>query len=164
MGQRKVDGKSNEITAIPELLDMLEVKGCIVTMEAMGTQREIAQKVIDNNADYVLALKGNQSYLKQDAESFCNRSKPDWENETVEKGHSRIETRKCEVYNKINLLEDIDKWANLKSVIKITAQRQIKDNLTSETRFYISSLNHNASAFNKYIRQHWGLRIIYTGL
>ena len=157
LGQRKVDGKSNEITAIPELLDMLELKGCIVTIDAMGTQKHIAQKVIDNKADYVLALKGNQSYLKQDVESLCNRSKPDHENETVEKGHGRIETRRCKVYNKIDLLEDVDKWPGFKSVIKLTAQREIRDKLTSETRYYISSLNHNAKDFNKYIRQHWGV-------
>lgn len=157
LGQRKVDGKSNEITAIPELLEMLEIKGCIVTIDALGTQREIAQKIKDNNAEYILALKGNQPYLKQDVESLCKRSKPDDENETVEKGHGRIEIRKCEVYSKIDLLEDIDKWTGFKSVIKITAQREIKDKRTSETRHYISSLNHSAKDFNKYIRQHWGV-------
>jgi len=157
LGQRKVDGKSNEITAIPELLDMLEVKGCIVTIDAMGTQRSIAQKIIDNGADYILALKGNHSYLKQDVESLCKRSKPDYENETVEKGHGRIETRRCEVYNRIDLLEDVDKWSSLKSVIKITAERETRHKHTSETRLYISSLNNNAQECNKYIRQHWGV-------
>ena len=157
LGQRKVDGKSNEITAIPELLDMLELKGCIVTIDAMGTQKHIAKKIIKNNADYVLALKGNQDYLKQDVKSLCKRLKPDWENQTIEKGHGRIETRICEVYNKIDLLEDYDKWPGFKSVIKVTAQREIRDKLTSETRFYISSLDHHAKDFNKYIRQHWGV-------
>lgn len=157
LGQRKVDGKSNEITAIPELFDMLELRGCIVTIDAMGTQTEIAQKIIDNNADYILALKGNQSYLKQDVESLCRRSIPDSENETVEKGHGRIESRKCEVYKKINLLEDKDKWLDFKSVIKVNSQREIGEKITSETRYYISSLDHNAEDFNKYIRQHWGI-------
>jgi len=157
LGQRKVDGKSNEITAIPELLEMLEIKECIITIDALGTQRDIAQKIIDNDANYILALKGNHPYLKQDVESLCRRSKPDYENETLEKGHGRIETRKCEVYNKIDLLEDIDKWPNFSSVIKVTAQREIKNKRTSETRFYISSLDHNAKEFNKYIRQHWSV-------
>lgn len=157
LGQRKVDGKSNEITAIPELLEMLEVKGCIVTIDALGTQREIAQKIIDNDADYILALKGNHPYLKEDVESLCERLTPDYENETLEKGHGRIETRRCEVYNKIDLLEDVEKWPCFKSVIKVTAQREIKNKRTSETRFYISSLEHNAQEFNKYIRQHWGV-------
>lgn len=157
LGQRKVDGKSNEITAIPELLEKLEIKGCIITIDAMGTQREIAQKIIDNDADYILALKGNHPYLKQDVESLCKRSKPDYENEMAEKGHGRIETRTCEVYNKIDLLEDIEKWPCFESVIKITAQREIKNKRTSETRFYISSLDHNAKEFNKYIRQHWSV-------
>ena len=157
LGQRKVDGKSNEITAIPELLEMLEIKGCIVTIDAMGTQRDIAQKIIDNDADYILALKGNHPYLKQDVESLCKRSKPDYENETVEKGHGRIETRMCEVYNKIDMLEDVEKWPCFKSVIKVTAQREIKNKRTSEARFYISSLDDNAREFNKYVRQHWGV-------
>lgn len=157
LGQRKVDGKSNEIQAIPELLDMLEIKGCIVTIDAMGTQKKIAQKIIDNKADYILALKENQSYLKQDVESLCKRMKPDYENVEVEKGHGRIETRTCKVYNKINLLEDIEKWPEFKSVIQIIAQREIKGKITIQTRLYISSLNHNAIAFNDHIRKHWGV-------
>lgn len=157
LGQRKVDGKSNEITAIPELLDMLELKACIVTIDAMGTQKDIAKKVIDKNADYVLALKGNQSYLKQDVESLCKRSKPDWENELVEKGHGRIESRRCEVYKQLDLLEDVDNWPGFKSVIKVIAKRQLRDKQTSETRYYISSLDHDAKDFNKYIRQHWSV-------
>jgi len=157
LGQRKVDGKSNEITAIPELLDMLELKGCIVTIDAMGTQKHIAQTIIDNKADYILALKGNQSYLKQDAESLCKRMNPDSQNETLDKGHGRIETRTCKVYNKIQMLEDVEKWPGFKSVVQITAQREIKDKTTTETRLYISSLNHDAKAFNGYIRQHWGV-------
>ena len=136
---------------------MLELKGCIVNIDAIGTQRNIAQNIVDNKADYILALKGNQSYLKQDIESLCKRSKPDHDNETIGKGHGRIETRKCEVYNKIDLLEDVDKWPGFKSVIKVTAQRDIKNKLTSETRFYISSLNHDAKDLNKYIRQHWSV-------
>jgi len=157
LGQRKVDGKSNEITAIPELLDMLDIKGCIITIDAMGTQKNIAQKIIDNKADYILALKENQSYLKEDVESLCKRVKPDWEEEVVEKGHGRIETRTCKVYNKIELLEDIDKWPEFKSVIQITAQREIKEKVTTQTRLYISSLKHDAIAFNDYIRKHWGV-------
>ncbi len=157
LGQRKVDGKSNEITAIPELLEMINIKGSIVTIDAMGTQKNIAKTIIDNEANYILALKGNQSYMKEDVESLCNRSKPDSENEVVEKGHGRIETRNCQVFNKIELLEDKKKWSKLKSVIKITSQREIKNKITTETRLYISSLKNDAVDFNQYIRQHWSV-------
>ena len=157
LGQRKVDGKSNEITAIPELLEMINIKGSIVTIDAMGTQKNIAKTIIDNEANYILALKGNQSYMKEDVESLCNRSKPDSENEVVEKGHGRIETRNCQVFNKIELLEDKKRWSELKSVIKITSQREIKNKITTETRLYISSLKNDAVDFNQYIRQHWSV-------
>jgi predicted transposase YbfD/YdcC len=157
LGQRKVDGKSNEITAIPDLLDMLEIKGCIITIDAMGTQKSIAEKIIKNGADYILALKGNHSYLKQDVESLCQRMQPDGENQMIDKGHGRIETRTCKVYNKIEMLEDVEKWPEFKSVIQVTAQREIKEKESIETRLYISSLDHDAKAFNEYIRQHWGV-------
>jgi predicted transposase YbfD/YdcC len=157
LGQRKVDGKSNEIRAIPELLEMLDIKGSIVTIDAMGTQRDIAKTIIDNQANYILALKGNQTYLKEDVENLCKQMKPDSENEVVEKGHGRIETRNCKVYNQIHLLEDLEKWSDLKSVIQITAEREINEKKTNETRLYISSLNDEAEAFNKYIRMHWGV-------
>lgn len=157
LGQRKVDGKSNEITAIPELLEMINIKGSIVTIDAMGTQKHIAKTIIDNEANYILALKGNQSYMKEDVESLCNRSKPDSENEAIEKGHGRIETRNCKVFNKIELLEDKENWSELKSVIKITSQREIKDKITTEIRLYISSLKCDATEFNQYIRQHWSV-------
>lgn len=89
LGQRKVDGKSNEITAIPELPEMLDIKGSIVTIDAMGTQKNIAKVIIDNQANYILALKGNQDYLKEDVENLCKQMKPDSEDEMVEKGHGR---------------------------------------------------------------------------
>jgi predicted transposase YbfD/YdcC len=157
LGQRKVDGKSNEIAAIPDLLDMLEIKGCIITIDAMGTQKSIAEKIIKNGADYILALKGNHSYLKQDVESLCQRMQSDSENQMIDKGHGRIETRTCKVYNKIEMLEDVEKWPEFKSVIQVTAKREIKEKESIETRLYISSLNHDAKAFNEYIRQHWGV-------
>ena len=157
LGQRKVDGKSNEITAIPELLELLDIKGSIVTIDAMGTQKNIAAAIIDNQANYILALKGNQTYLKEDVESLCKRMKPDSENEVVEKGHGRVETRNCKVYQQIQLLEDIDKWKELKSVVQITSEREIRGKKTTEIRLYICSLLDNAEAFNKYIRFHWGI-------
>jgi predicted transposase YbfD/YdcC len=123
----------------------------------MGTQRNIAATIIDNQTDYILALKGNQTYLKQDVESLCKRVKPDSESEMVEKGHGRIETRNCKVYNQIQLLEDIEKWKGLKSVVQITSQREIREKKTTEIRWYICSLLDEAEAFNKFIRLHWGI-------
>jgi len=90
---------------------MLDVKGSIVTIDAIGTQKNIAKTIIDNQANYILALKGNQIYLKEDVENLCKQMKPDSENEMVEKGHGRIETRNCKVYNQIQLLADIEKWS-----------------------------------------------------
>lgn len=157
LGQTKVDEKSNEIIAIPKLLELLDIEGCIITIDAMGTQKDIAKTIIENKADYILALKGNQSYLKEDTESIFNRQKPNSMDEVIEKGHGRIETRKCEVITQIDFLEDRDKWENLKSLIKITALREINGKITTESRLYISSINTSAEDFNTYIRQHWGV-------
>lgn len=157
LGQHKVDGKSNEITAIPKLLEMLDIKGSIVTIDAMGTQKNIAATIIDNEANYILALKGNQSYLKEDVQSLCKRMKPDSEHEMVEKGHGRIETRNCKVYHQIELLEDLKEWKGLQSVVQITSVREIHDKKTTEIRQYICSLLCNAEECNKYIRFHWGI-------
>ena len=97
LGQLKVDTKSNEITAIPKLLDLLNIKECIVTIDAMGCQKEIAEKIIDEKADYILALKGNQPALQEEVETAFSWRKTDDVAEQVEKGHGRIETRKCSV-------------------------------------------------------------------
>jgi predicted transposase YbfD/YdcC len=157
LGQKKVNEKSNEITAIPKLLELLDIEDCIVTIDAMGTQKDIADTIIGNNADYILALKGNQGYLKEDAENIFNSQKSDSTDEMIEKGHGRIETRKCEVITQIDFLEDKDKWKNLKSLVRITAQREINGKSTIEERLYISSIDTDAKDFNAYIRQHWGV-------
>lgn len=157
LGQKKVNEKSNEITAIPKLLELLDIEDCIITIDAIGTQKDIAETIIENNADYILALKANQGYLKEDAENIFKRQKPDSTDEMIEKGHGRIETRKCEVITQIDFLEDKDKWKNLKSLIRITAQREINGKSTIEDRLYISSIDANAKDFNIYIRQHWGV-------
>ena len=126
-------------------------------IDAKGTQKNIAATIIDNKANYILALKGNQSYLKEDVESLCKRMKPDSENEVVEKGHGRIETRNCKVYQQILLLEDLEDWKELQSVVQITSTREIHDKKTTEIRQYICSLTGNAEGFNKYIRFHCGI-------
>ena len=157
LGQVKTNEKSNEITAIPELLNMLDIEGCIITIDAMGTQKKIAETIIEKQADYILALKGNQGYLKEDVQNTFLRQQPDSTNETVEKGHGRIETRKCEVINKLDFLDEKEQWAGLRSLARVTATREIHDKKSSEVRLYISSVESDAKSFNSFIRQHWGV-------
>ena len=145
LAQRAVEGKSNEITAIPELLDMLNLKGAIVTIDAMGTQKEIARRIVDKGADYVLALKGNQTSLHADAALFfadpicaatCAR-----EAET-DAGHGRIEERLCRAADASWLVERHPEWKGLRSFAAVTARRIDKKSGAEsfETRFYVSSL------------------------
>jgi predicted transposase YbfD/YdcC len=157
LGQIKTSEKSNEITAIPELLNILDIEGCIITIDAMGTQKKIAETIIDKQADYILALKGNQGYLKEDVQNTFLRQQPDSTDETVEKGHGRIETRKCEVINKLDFLDEKEQWAGLKSLASVKASREINGKKTSEVRLYISSVESDAKSFNTFIRQHWGV-------
>lgn len=157
LGQVKTKEKSTEITAIPELLSILNIEGCIVTIDAMGTQQNIAKKIIEEKADYILALKENQAYLKEDVESTFLRQKPDSADETVEKGHGRLETRKCEVINTLDFLDQKEEWSGLNTLVRITAQREIKGAKTTEIRLYISSVDAEAKEFNAYIRQHWAV-------
>ena len=157
LGQSKVDGKSNEITAIPELLAILDIEGSIITIDAMGTQKKIAEKIIEQKADYVLALKGNQEYLKENVVSIFARQQPESKDITIEKGHGRIETRECSVITDLTFLDEKEQWKKMKSIIKINSQREIKGKITNETRYFISSLIDDAKNFNSYIRQHWGI-------
>lgn len=157
LGQCKSDGKSNEITAIPLLLEMLDIEGSIVTIDAMGTQTSIAEDIIKGGGDYILALKGNQQNLREEAESIFRVQKPDSVHEITEKGHGRIETRKCEVINNLEFLYGKEKWKGLSGIIKISTERVIRDKTENEIRYYISSLISKAEEFNTYIRMHWGV-------
>jgi hypothetical protein len=145
LAQRAVDGKSNEITAIPELLDMLNLKGAIVSIDAMGTQKEIARRIVDKGADYVLALKGNQTSLHEDAALFfvdpicaaaCAMSAE------TDAGHGRIEERSCRVAKADWLAERHPDWKDLRSIAAVTARRIDKKTgrESLETRYYITSL------------------------
>ncbi len=162
LAQRAVDGKSNEITAIPELLDMLNLEGAIVSIDAMGTQKEIARRIVDKGAEYVLALKGNQTSLHEDAALFladpacaeaCAR-----EVET-DAGHGRIKERQCRAADAGWLAERHPDWKGLRSLAAITARRIDKktgaDSL--ETKFYITSLEADPKAILKAARAHWGI-------
>jgi len=164
LGQIKVNEKSNEITAIPELLELLELEGCIVTIDAMGTQKKIAEKIASKNADYMLALKGNQGTLKDDVELYFegidgknyDRQIFDYDKH-VEKDHGRIEIRECWSTENIEWLSQKDDWENLQSISLVRSTRIIGDNEATEDRLYISSLNADAKKHNFVIRKHWGI-------
>jgi predicted transposase YbfD/YdcC len=162
LGQRAVDGKSNEITAIPELLDMLNLRGAIVSIDAMGTQKEIASRIIDKGADYVLALKGNQTSLHEDTALFfadpaltanCART------EETDSGHGRIEERACRAVDASWLTERHPDWKGLRSLAAVTARRIDKKSgaKSLETRFYISSLAPDPKTILAAVRAHWGI-------
>jgi len=161
IGQKPVDGKSNEITAIPGFLDQLALKGAIVTMDAMGTQKEIATKIINKKADYVLALKGNQGTLHDDVKLFFEDeelSKTCLSHETLDGDHGRIEERHCRVNKDINwLIKRHPEWKGLRSITAVTLTRTDKKTgeTSNETRYYISSLPEDAGRMLAITRAHW---------
>lgn len=162
LGQLKVDGKTNEITAIPELLSILAIKGCIITIDAMGCQTKIAEKIISGKADYVIGLKENQPELRRGTRELFNLPPGELDLEEASyqettKDHGRIETRVCrQLAIDERWLPEIERWAGLKSVIEIKATREvIGGETTEESRYYISSLQLNArQAFNA-VKTHW---------
>ena len=164
LGQVKTEDKSNEITAIPELLNVLALKGCIVTIDAMGCQKNISAKIIEKGADYVLALKGNQGTLHEDIKLFFQDAKEtsfkdihhDFY-ETIDGDHGRIETRRYSIVSDIEWLEGKADWKEIKSIGMVESEREIGDKVTKETRYYISSLPSNAKLFGDAVRKHWGI-------
>lgn len=164
LGQVKVADKSNEITAIPKLLDMLTIRGAVVTIDAMGCQREIAAKIIEKEADYVLALKGNQGTLRDDVEEFFIEQKANKyadckpsRHETLEKSHGRIETRTVTVISDIDWLVERHPWAGLAGIVMVESCREIAGKSERESRFYITSLSTSAERIGAAIRGHWGV-------
>lgn len=159
LGQVKTDDKSNEITAIPKLLEILAIKGCIITIDAMGCQTEIAEKIIEKEADYILAVKGNQGTLEQGINDTLRFSKPTDTYEETDVGHGRIEIRKCLVYTDLSHIDNVAKWKNLRSLVKIESMRHIKSTGQEqrETRLYISSIEPFAKKISESIRAHWGV-------
>ena len=162
LGQLKVDGKTNEITAIPELLSILAVKGCIITIDAMGCQTKIAEQIVSREANYVIGLKDNQPDLRRGAQELFNLPPEELELEEdsyqeTTKDHGRIETRACRhIGIDKQWLPESERWAGLKSVIQIKATREVIGGATTEeARYYISSLKVNAKeAFNA-VKTHW---------
>ncbi len=165
LAQQRTAEKSNEITAIPQVLRMLEIEGCVVTIDAIGTQTAIAEQIIEQGGDYVLALKGNQSTLHEDVELYFRDIKPkegrqegtvDY-HKSVEKDHGRVETRECWATERIDWVETGKNWKGLRSVCAVKATRSIGENTSEQTRHYISSLPADAAELSAVIRAHWGI-------
>jgi predicted transposase YbfD/YdcC len=164
LGQVKVAEKSNEIVAIPKLLDMMAIEGAIVTIDAMGCQRDIAQKVIDKKADYVFALKGNQGSLRDDVELFVTEQKTRGfadttisQDTTVDGDHGRIETRTTTVMHDVEWLQQRHDWPGLKGVVIVESRRETQGDIEQETRFYITSLVMLAALMGPVVRSHWAI-------
>lgn len=170
LAQVKVEAKSNEITAIPELLRALAIEGCLVTIDAMGTQRQIASLIIERKADYVLALKENQDTLYHEVVELFNHAKAGTIEElvieqrrTIEKGHGRIEVRRYKVIADLDVLDWLQEgsqghnWPGLKAIGMVEAERRIGDKRTTETRYYLLSKPLSAKAFGAAVRSHWGI-------
>jgi predicted transposase YbfD/YdcC len=164
LGQVAVDQKSNEITAIPVLLKMLSISGAIVTIDAMGCQKEIARTIRGREADYILALKANHERLFEQVVAFWDRAcarlmkGPDigYDREWSE-GHGRTEARRCWATSDLDWLEGREEWKDLKSVVFIESERFIGESLSVETRYYLSSLPNDARLLNQAVRSHWGV-------
>ena len=164
LAQTRVGEKANEIVAIPALLDMLSIDGAVVTIDAMGCQREIASKIIDKKADYILALKGNQGTLREDVELFANEQKakgfPDTTvsgDETVDGDHGRIETRRVTVVHDVAWLKDRHDWPGLKGLIIVESAREIGMRTERETRYYLTSSAWRADRLGPMVRDHWAV-------
>jgi predicted transposase YbfD/YdcC len=168
LGQVKVDEKSNEITAIPKLLGALAISGCIVTIDAMGCQKKIARQIVEQQADYVLAVKENQGNLYEDIkELFAYALEINFEgvtgqdyHKTVNKGHGRIEIRECWTLTDpefLVYLRNRSAWAGLHTLVMVKAERRIGDKTSCEVRYYISSLPGQAEPVLEAVRSHWGI-------
>jgi predicted transposase YbfD/YdcC len=160
LGQVRVNEKSNEIIAIPQLIETLVIEGCIITIDAMGTQTEIAKKIVENKADYILAVKENQKHLSEQVKDEFHFCKTENIDQTIDIGHGRIETRTCTVISDFQFIENNNKWSNLQSIIKIESLREFKNSdkePEKAVRYYISSKIDTAENFQKYIRSHWGI-------
>jgi predicted transposase YbfD/YdcC len=159
LAQRKVDEKSNEITAIPRLLDALELSGTVVTIDAMGCQRSIAANIVDKKADYILAVKENQGHLLAEIKDSFQMLAADAIAEEIDCGHGRVEQRRCSVIADLSLVEKATEWASLQGLVRIESERYHKatGKTEKEIRYYITSLKPDAERLNRAIRQHWGI-------
>src|SRR5664279_921596 len=175
LGQLKVADKSNEITAVPELLRVLELSGCIVTLDAMGCQKKIAKEIVEADADYVLALKGNQETVHEEVKSFLDATLLEQQSprlqgaklskaaatlaslETVEKDHGRLEIRRYYQSDQLDWFADRLKWEGLKSVGMVESIREVDGKTTVERRYYLASLPLGIKTLARAVRGHWGV-------
>lgn len=167
LGQVAVDDHSNEITALPVLLDLLHLDGCVVTIDAMGCQRSIAHQLRQQGADYVLGLKGNQGRLHQEVIELFARAQATGfagvahdAHRSVDKGHGRIEVRQCWTITEPDHLQWLDEgtdWSDLRSIVMVQAERRIGEQVSQETRYYLSSLSGSAKDVGAAVRAHWGI-------
>lgn len=158
LGQVKVDEKSNEKTAIPKLLDDLDLEHAVVSIDAVACNPSIAEQIVEKHGDYLLALKKNQKKLYEQVTSEMERQKSGLEYHFWEDfGNGRIEKRTCYVLKDLQFLDDLQGWTGVKSVVMIEAQREKNGKQTFETRYYLSSLDENAIEFNRLVRSHWSI-------
>lgn len=167
LGQWKVDGPSNEITAIPELLRLLNISGCIVTIDAIGCQKTIAQAIRDEKADYVLRVKDNQGHLLQDLQDwFAYADQVSFQDmvhdyhQTINKEHGRVEVRRCWTIADPVAFEYIrhyEGWVDLQTIVRVQRERRLPDRVEQDTAYYISSLPPNARQTLNATRQHWAV-------
>jgi predicted transposase YbfD/YdcC len=164
LGQRKIDDKSNEITAIPELLKTLEIEGCIVTIDAMGCQKKIAETIVEKKADYIFSLKGNQSNLHDDIKLYFQErlsqrysgSVYDYY-ETTDGDHGKIEIRRYWTTSDIDWLQGKENWKNLNTICMVERERDFGVKVEKETSYYIGSIGSDAQRFGSAVRNHWGI-------
>jgi predicted transposase YbfD/YdcC len=164
LAQQATEAKSNEITAIPKVLEMLELKGCIVTIDAMGCQKAIVKDIVAQGGDYALALKGNQSTLAQAVEElFIDADAADYAGwwmdsyETIDRSHGRVERRRYVTLTAVDKIPQAADWEKLNMVGMVQSERHVKDKTTAETRFYIGSIGGDAQRFAWAARNHWGI-------
>ena len=164
IGQKTVDSKSNEIPAVQELIDMLDVRGLVITADAMHCQKKTAEKIVDNKGDYVLQLKANQGRMYEDVyamfdDKYMNEADKDCEYEiytTIEKGHGRIEKRTCYVLNEVEFFTDyLAEWKGLKKIFAVKREIERNGKKTTEISCYLSSKNTSAEKLLSYTRKHW---------
>jgi predicted transposase YbfD/YdcC len=167
LGQVKVDEKSNEITAIPKLLRLLDISGCLITIDAMGTQTEIAETIVDRGGDYLLAVKENQGQLYTDLEHLFAVDQRDGFHDDaytytrkVDNSHGRMEIRECWAISNeeyLTYLRSYKRWKGLRTLAMIVSERRLGEKVEVKTRYFISSLQMDAKAFLKAKRCHWGI-------
>lgn len=158
IGQEKVGDKSNEITAVPKLLGQLNIEGAIVSIDAMGCQKQIAKEIISKQAGYLLAVKGNQEILHREIIEAFESHQYSYSSKQEERGHGRGEKRTCHTLSANKLSKQTkDKWKGVKKIIKLKSARTIKGATKTESRYYISSRKESAPRFNVLIREHWGV-------